>query len=807
MRKLNIEFMKKGLSFLFVCILLASFTHSMVAAVHVATTGSDDNPGTPEAPLLTIHKAVEILQPGDTIWVHAGTYLITERIKIPEKKTTPQQRCYLWAVPGEGEVIIDASAMNHTNQNDFKMGRCIYVNHLVNYWYFKGLTMCNAEDNGMKVEGSYNIIEQCVFHDNNDTGLQIGMYKDFSIEETKELPAGTPQFNPDYRYCRGNVVINCDSYNNYDSRTYNGSDDGGDADGFACKLFPGPGTEFHGCRAWNNSDDNWDLYMVYHPVLIESCWAYHAGYKPGTDTPVGNGNGFKLGGGGSSGGAAFDQSTGAHVVRNCISFGNLKKGFDQNNAYEGMYILNCLAWDNDYNYRFPTVFKYGGMYIRNSIGFNAVTCNHEFLSEDKEGSQLPNTDYNSWTTLDGCNPYKEGQKVGKEKPRTKDYSSEFLSLAIDDFLAARAPDGSLPDNGFGKLREGSIMIDLGQPIVNFIPSRFMTAAEATAAGLTLDEIDIFTIPYNDAAPDFGAFETDGVSATDTIPLIVKATLTCLTGNTAQQIVKGDTIETIVFEYGGSATAFNVLDLPDGLTCIVEDKLLTIDGRLDEVDTYTFTVQALGGPKEVACQCNLTVLAPSHVLTGDWYHLQDSINQLPADYREVLSLVQGTNDSYVTTLDPDKTENGTVPSGCTKGAICMARYNGGAQWYFPHGVMSLLVNLHFTGGRAFLIEWELPDGTTGSTTTEKFSKGTYCGWNVLQQAGLGEQLSGPFTIRLLNTATSGEVRLYDMYARVPDDAASQTIRSVKPDHPLVPRYYDLWGRQVSKPQAGKLYIKR
>lgn len=777
------------------------------ASIHVATTGSDDNPGTVEAPLLTIHAAVELVEPGDTIWVHAGTYTISERIKIPAKKTTPSQRCYLWAAPGEGEVIIDASAMHHTNQSDFKMGRCIYLNHLANYWHFKGLTMCNAEDNGMKVEGSYNIIEQCTFHDNNDTGLQIGMYKDFSIEETKELPAGTPQFNPDYRYCRGNVVINCDSYNNYDSRTYSGSDDGGDADGFACKLFPGPGTEFHGCRAWNNSDDNWDLYMVYHPVLIESCWAYHAGYIPGTDTAIGNGNGFKLGGGGSAGGAAFDQSTGAHVVRNCISFDNLKKGFDQNNAYEGMYILNCLAWGNDYNYRFPTMFKYGGMYIRNCIGFNAGSYNHEFLSEDKEGSQLPDTEYNSWTTLDGCNPYKEGQKVGDAKPKTKDYSSEFLSISVDDFMAAREADGSLPNNDFGRLKEGSVMKDIGEPIVNFIPSRFMTEAEAAEAGLALDEADIFTIPYNDAAPDFGAFETDGVSATDSIPTVVKATLTCSTGNASQEIIKGDTIETIVFEYGGSATGFEVIDLPEGLTYYVEDSHLAVDGRLDEIGMYAFTVKALGGPKEVACQCNIAVLAPSRILTGDWYHLQDSIDQLPADYQGVLSLVQGTNEDYVTVLDPEKTESGSVPGGCTRGAICMARYNGGVEWYFPDGVMSLLVNLHFTGGRAFQIEWELPDGTTGLLKTDKLSKGTYCGWNVLEQAGLGEQLAGPVTIRLLNTATSGEVRLYDMFARVPVSEGSESIRSIRQDGNAGVRYYDLWGLRVDKPQPGRIYIKR
>lgn len=732
------------------------------SAIFVATDGDDSNPGTIDSPLLTIHKAVDMVAPGDTIWVRGGTYVISERIKIPEKATSEKRRCYLWAMPGE-EVVIDGSGMHHTTEAEFKMGRCIYVNHLANYWHFKGLTLCNAEDNGMKIEGSYNIVENCIFHDNNDTGLQIGMYKDFSIEETKSLPDGVPQFNPGYQFCCGNKVINCDAYNNYDARTYSGTDDGGDADGFACKLFPGPGTEFHNCRSWTNSDDGWDLYMVYHPVLIDNCWSYHNGYSPAGEA-VGNGNGFKLGGGGSSGGAAFDQSVGAHVVKNCVAFDNLHKGFDQNNAYEGMYILNCVGFGNEYNFRFPTVFKYGGMYIRNCIGFNPVKTNHEFLSEDKEGSQLPNTDFNSWTTLDGCSPYKEGAKINGAKPKTKDYSAEFKSLKVEDFMAPRQADGSLPANDFARLIDNSVMKNQGDSIVGFEPTRFMTDEEAAAAGLELVTIDDITIPFNDGRPDFGAYEIDGEPSTPDVPVIPKATLDCLTGNASQEIVVGTPIENITFQFGGSAKRFDVSNLPTGLECTMDnDSTLTICGTPEESGTYC--VSALGGKKDVSKYGTITLVAPSRVLTGDWYHFQDNIDDLPADLKDILSLVQGTNSSYITKIDPERTEDGTVPGGCTKGAICMARYDGGVQWTFPDGVMKLLVNLHFTGGRAFRLEWEHADGTKGSVTTEKYSKGTYCNYDILAAAGLGETHE-PLTIRILNTNTGGEVRMYDMFVRVP-----------------------------------------
>ncbi|MDE5840410.1 MAG: DUF1565 domain-containing protein, partial [Muribaculaceae bacterium] len=432
----------------------SSLTAYAADEIHVATDGNDNAGGTADAPFASIAKAIETVEPGGSILIHGGTYYISSRLVVPDKDTSESRRISMTAYNGE-EVIIDGSRIETNGKMEFKMARCMYFPYWANYWYVEGITFQNAKDNGVKVEGSYNIFENCVFRGNNDTGLQIGMFKDWSIEECKGFPIkGTPEFNPGYTYCRGNKVINCDAYNNYDALTYNGYDDGGDADGFACKLFPGPGTEFYGCRAWNNSDDNWDLYMVYHPVVIDHCWNWNAATDANGNRTPGNGNGFKLGGGGSAGGAAFDRSTGAHVVKNCISFSNPVKGYDQNNAMEGMYLFNCLAWDNDYHSRFPTEFTFGGMRIRNCVGFRARKANHEFTGEGKDGFQMPDTEFNSWTLLDGCDQIKEGNKVNGEKIYTKDYSDQYVSLSMEDAKAPRNEDGSLPDNGFCRLIEG-----------------------------------------------------------------------------------------------------------------------------------------------------------------------------------------------------------------------------------------------------------------------------------------------------------------------------------------------------------------
>lgn len=413
---------------LFVSLFFVLHSFLTIAQIHVATTGSDTNNGTPLNPYLTIQHAVNKAKPGDTIIIHAGNYMITKPIRIPQKQTSATRRCYLWA---DGDVTIDASNMNYTNEKEFKAGRCIYVNHLANYWHFKGLTLCNATDNGMKIEGSYNIIEQCVFHDNNDTGLQIGMGMIITPQELPaDFPVGEPLANPEFRYCQGNKVINCDSYNNADIKTYDGnSDNGGDADGFACKLFPGPGNEFHGCRAWNNSDDNWDLYMVYHPIIIDSCWSYKAGYTTNGKT-TGNGSGFKLGGGGSSGGAAFPRSTGTHIISNCIAFENLALGFDQNGAAEGIVLINNIAWGNACNYMFNVPLQKGHIHLKGCIGFNGRYENYKILPENIVEPLHANG--NSW---------EENQ------------AEKFISLSPSLFMAPRKADGSLPKNGFAQLKE------------------------------------------------------------------------------------------------------------------------------------------------------------------------------------------------------------------------------------------------------------------------------------------------------------------------------------------------------------------
>jgi len=75
-----------------------SSTHTF----YVATTGSDANPGTFDAPFKTINAGIGKIAAGDTLLVHGGTYI--EKISFPKSGTTDRPIC-VNAFPNETPVI------------------------------------------------------------------------------------------------------------------------------------------------------------------------------------------------------------------------------------------------------------------------------------------------------------------------------------------------------------------------------------------------------------------------------------------------------------------------------------------------------------------------------------------------------------------------------------------------------------------------------------------------------------------------------------------------------------------------------
>jgi hypothetical protein len=387
-----------------IVILLISFSHNSFARTYyVSPTGSDLNVGYDiNAPFYSMKKALgksdltEIIVRGG---IHG--YSADSTVSVNKIGTAPGAYT-IRNYPGE-TVIFDCSRLNPAKKGFSITG---------NYWYITGITIIKARDNGMYVTGANNIIELCVFSENEDSGLQ--------------LSAGANR----------NKVINCDSYYNKDATNEN-------ADGFACKLDVGDSNYFKGCRAWQNSDDGWDGYLRPSDnvsTTIENCWAFRNGYLK-TDVisgANGDGNGFKMGG--------SDATDLRHnqTLTNCMAFYNRKRGFDQNNNRGSMTLYNNTAFANA-----------GGNFSMNSIALasGSVMTVKNCVALNANGSAGTNT-FVSGAVL---------QNNSFQQP----FATSLADFASIDTVGARGPrkpDGSLPDLSFMHLVQSSDLIDGGQNV-------------------------------------------------------------------------------------------------------------------------------------------------------------------------------------------------------------------------------------------------------------------------------------------------------------------------------------------------------
>ena len=318
-----------------------------------------------------------------------------------------------------------------TNQPYGAANRGVYFRTNANYWTVKGLEIGFAGDNGIKVEGSHLRFEQCVLHNNGDTGIQIGF--------------GHTDVNPGGQLAAYIEVVNCDSYQNYDSDS-----SGGDADGFAAKMHCGQGIVFTGCRSWENSDDGWDLFETDYSIVISNCWTWRS-----APYGQGNGNGFKLGGDGAGG-----NSMGTHSAYNCVSFGHKVNGFTQNSHRDGLLVQHCLSFSNGnsgYNYFMEGTLNSGKQNIfRNNVSIPRTGVNGGGFIADN----VPVEQNNSWNLVVTAN------------------AADYLSILEAAAKAPRQPDGSLP-TGFAQLVAGSDLIDKGANV---------------------------SLPFNVTAPDLGPYE-------------------------------------------------------------------------------------------------------------------------------------------------------------------------------------------------------------------------------------------------------------------------------------------------------------
>lgn len=435
--------------------LFAAITIS-ATTYYASPTGSGDGSSANKAGDFT--TLVKKLKAGDILYLLEGQYNL-QNISITTAGTS-------------AKPITICNAPNTVTRTpilDFRTQayglRGVQLKEGADYWVIRGITLRYSGKNALHNSGSHNTFEDLDVYGNGDTGVQMKAGGD-------------------------NMIINVDSHDNCDYQLggLNAADFGGNADGFADKQYTGGANTYIGCRSWNNSDDGWDFFQRVTsgstPTRLIGCICYqngpayydftnHGRYETDkqwfdqfkteitiTDADgnkikaslskypnIGNGNGFKLGGG---------YTNNLVQLEHCLSVGNKVKGFDQNNNFGKMTLYNCSAYLNGQDYGFANA-NGGSLTIRNSITYKSKRANDFYCTVT--------TDHNSWNT--------NGISVS---------NNDFLSLDTTLILSARDTDGNLTETAFMHLKEGSKLIDAG--------------------------IDV-GLEYNGEAPDLGCYEYGG----------------------------------------------------------------------------------------------------------------------------------------------------------------------------------------------------------------------------------------------------------------------------------------------------------
>lgn len=418
----------------------------------VSPSGNDNSEGNTSSPFLSIQKAQEFVNAGDTVFIRGGIYRMSENQIAAEHRIFS----YVTLLDKSGQAEKPINYLAYPNENPVfnfeqikpKGKRVIAFLLSGSFIHIKGIEIVgvqvtisrHTQSECFEIRGSNNLLEQIKMHD----GMAIGVY----------IVSGS-----------NNLILNCDAYNNYDSFSENGR--GGNTDGFGCHVAKGDTNNiFKACRAWFNSDDGFDCINSAEPVIFDQCWAFYNGYTPDFKSRA-DGNGFKAGGYGNGSFEHLPGNIPKHTVQFCLAVGNKQNGFYANHHLNGVYWYNNTAYRNKRNFN---------MLNREGVSVDGY-------KKDVQGwghELINNVSYNA-SLAELVNIDTSKCLMSHNSFHLKIKKNDFISLDEKQLTAPRMANGGLPEITFMHLSPKSKLANKGHTI-GFI--------------------------FNGNAPDLGCFESN-----------------------------------------------------------------------------------------------------------------------------------------------------------------------------------------------------------------------------------------------------------------------------------------------------------
>jgi parallel beta-helix repeat protein len=175
----------------------------LLATLYVATTGSDSNPGTSDAPWRTLQYAVDTIRPGDTILVRPGTYA-GFRVGKSGTATAPK----VIQAENNAKVLVNQPGSANRHQSNIEVE---LFDSIVTDWVIDGFEVANSPRHGIDVRGTSRIVIQNNYvHHSVYTGIFTAFSNAPRIERNHSESNGEHGIyhsnSADYPVVHGNIL-------------------------------------------------------------------------------------------------------------------------------------------------------------------------------------------------------------------------------------------------------------------------------------------------------------------------------------------------------------------------------------------------------------------------------------------------------------------------------------------------------------------------------------------------------------------------------------------------------------------------